>query len=68
MALVEVGDVINYLNDPMALVGVGDLIRSVQMLVGVGDLINCTKFAYISGFSNSWRLEDTRSVLCEWAP
>ena len=42
MALVEVGDLINYLDDPMALVGVGDLISLVQMLVGVGDLINCT--------------------------
>ena len=62
MALVEVGDLINYLNDPMALVGVGDLISSVEMLVGVGDLINCTRFAYICGFGNSWRLEDTRST------
>ena len=40
MALVEVGDLINYLNDPMALVGVGDLISSVKILVGVEDLIN----------------------------
>ena len=47
--------------DPMALVGVGDLISLVEMLVGVGDLINCTRFAYICGFGNSWRLEDTRS-------
>ena len=61
MALVEVGDLINYLNDPMALVGVGDLISSTQILVGVGDLINCTRFVYLSGFGNSWRLEDTRS-------
>ena len=40
MALVEVGDLINYLNDPMALVGVGDLISLVEILVGVEDLIN----------------------------
>ena len=40
MALVEVGDLINYLNDPMALVGVGYLISSVEMLVGVEDLTN----------------------------
>jgi hypothetical protein len=40
--LVGVGDLINYLNDPMALVGVGDLISLVKILVGVGDLINCT--------------------------
>ena len=40
MALVEVGDLINYLNDPMALVGVGDLISLVKILVGVEDLIN----------------------------
>ena len=40
--MVGVGDLINYLNDPMALVGVGDLISLVKILVGVGDLINCT--------------------------
>ena len=44
MALVEVGDLINYLNDPMALVGVGDLIISVEILVEVEDLINCIIF------------------------
>ena len=44
MALVEVGDLINYLNDPMALVGVEDLISSVEILVGVGDLINYVVF------------------------
>ena len=53
MALVEVGDLINYLNDPMALVGVGDLISSGQMLVGVEDLMNFTRFVYICGFGNS---------------
>ena len=63
MALVEVGDLIRYLNDPMALVGVGDLISSVEILVGVGDLINCTRFAYICGFGNSWRFEDTCRVV-----
>ena len=46
----------------MALVGVGDLISLVELLVGVGDLINCTRFAYICGFGNSWRFEDTRSI------
>ena len=44
MALVEVGDWINCFNDPMALVGVEDLISWVQLLVGVEDLINCTMF------------------------
>ena len=44
MALVVVGDLINYLNDPMALVGVGDLISSVEILVGVEDLINYIMF------------------------
>ena len=39
--------------DPMALVGVGDLISSVKMLVGVGDLINGTQLAYVCGFGNS---------------
>ena len=38
--LVGVGDLINYLNDPMALVGVGDLIVLGKTLVEVGDLIN----------------------------
>ena len=52
----------NYLNDSMALVGVGDLIVSVKLLVGVGDLINCSIFVHICGFGNSWRLEDTRST------
>ena len=42
--MVGVGDLINDLNDPMALVGVGDLISLVKILVGVGDLINCTCF------------------------
>ena len=49
--------------DPMALVGVGDLISLVEILVGVGDLINCTRFAYICGFGNSWRFQDTRSTM-----
>ena len=40
MALVEVGDLINYLNGPMALVVVEDLISSVGILVEVEDLIN----------------------------
>ena len=44
MALVEVGDLINSLNDPMALVGVEDLISLTQMLVEVEDLINCVIF------------------------
>ena len=44
MALVEVGDLINYLNDPMTLVGVGDLISSVEIRVGVEDLINYVIF------------------------
>ena len=44
MALVEVGDLINYLNDPMALVGVEDLIRLVEILVEVEDLINYIMF------------------------
>ena len=52
MALVEVGDLINYLNDPMALVGVEDLINLVRILVGVEDLFNCTRFSYICGFGN----------------
>ena len=43
----------------MALVGVGDLIVSVNILVGVGDLINCSRVVHICGFGNSWRLEDT---------
>ena len=51
--LVGVGDLINYLNAPMALVGVGDLIVLGEILVEVGDLINCTGFAYICGFGNS---------------
>ena len=42
----------------MALVGVGDLISSVEMLVGVGDLINCTRFMYVCRFCNSWRFQD----------
>ena len=53
MALVEVGDLVNHLNDPMALVGVEDLISLVEILVGVEDLINCTRFVYICGFFNS---------------
>ena len=53
MALVEVGDLINYLNDPMALVGVGDLITLVKKLVGAEDLINYIIFLYICGFGNS---------------
>ena len=53
MALVEVGDLIKSLNDPMALVGVEDLISSVEMLVGVEDLINYVIFLYICGFGNS---------------
>ena len=40
ICLVEVGDLINCSNDPMALVGVGDVISSVEILVGVEDLIN----------------------------
>ena len=51
--MVEVTDLINCLNDPMALVGVGDLISSVEILVGVEDLINCIRFLYICGFGNS---------------
>ena len=53
MALVEVGDLINYLNGPMALVGVEDLISLVEILVEVEDLINCVRFVYICGFGNS---------------
>ena len=53
MALVEVGDLINYLNDPMALVRVGDLISSVEILVEVEDLINYIIFVHICGFGNS---------------
>ena len=47
MALVEVGDLINYLNHPMALVGVGDLISSAEILVGVEDLINYIISVYL---------------------
>ena len=42
MDLVEVGDLIKYLNDPVALVGVGVLISLVEILVGVEDVINYT--------------------------
>ena len=48
--------------DLVALVGVGDLISWVQILVGVGDVIDCTGFAHMCGFGNSWRFEDTRSI------
>ena len=55
MALVEVGDLINSLNDPMALVGVvnEDLISLVEIPVGVEDLITYVIFLYICGFGNS---------------
>ena len=48
--------------DPMALVGVGDLISLVEILVGVENLINCTRFTYICGFGNSWSFDDTSSI------
>ena len=36
--------------DPMALVGVGDLISSVEILVGVGDFIHYVIVLNICGF------------------